>query len=182
MEKDKMYPFKETEKVFAEKNHNLVYAFLHTYKYSIEEHYQVVIFGYLKAVQVYHRNKELREKYDFQYIAWQYMRSEIGNHFKVENAKKRKPVHGTVSLDVDHVEKENLYNCIGGRAAEVDVLEKELLEFILENLSERQRKIVCMKVNGYSNREMILFLEIPSSTYYREMERIKAAVENILDD
>lgn len=182
MERNRLQRFTEQEKEFAEMNHNLVYAFLHTYKYNIEDYYCVIIFGFLKAVQVYHRNEELRNKYDFQYIAWQHMKSEIGNYFKTENAKKRKPEHGTVSLDIGYSETEALHNCICGNSAEDEVMEKELLNMLLDNLSDTQRKIVYMKIDGYSNKEMIVFLEIPSSTFYKEMERIKAVVEKVLND
>lgn len=91
----------EQEKKFAEDNHNLIYGFLHRYRYSIEEWYNVVVFGYLKAVQTYNRRKELQGKYDFPFIAWQYMRSEIGNHFKIQNSQKRKPPQSVISLDSD---------------------------------------------------------------------------------
>lgn len=47
-----MEKLSEIEKSFAENNHNLVYKFLHTYGYNIEEHYSVAVLGYLKSVQV----------------------------------------------------------------------------------------------------------------------------------
>lgn len=182
MERNRLQFFTEQEKIFAEKNHNLIYAFLHTYKYSVSEYYNIVVFGFLKAVQAYHRNEDKHNKYDFQYFAWQHMKSEIGNYLKMENAKKRKPEYGTVSLDAEYSETEALHNCIGGNSAEDEAMEKELLNLILDNLSDTQRKIVCMKVDGYSNKEMIVFLEIPSSTFYKEMERIKSVVEKVLND
>ena len=43
------------ERKFAEENHNLIYGFLHKHGYSIEDFYSIVVFGYLKAVQEYHR-------------------------------------------------------------------------------------------------------------------------------
>lgn len=164
----------EKEKMFAEKNHNLVYAFFRSYQYSIEEHYNTAIWGYLKSVQAYHRDEELRRKYDFPFIAWQYMRSEMGNYFRKENAKKRKPEQKIFSLDI---------GCTAaGNSLEDEWIEAELLEIVLENLSEQQRKIANMKVDGYSNREVFVLLEIPSSTYYKQLGRIRLVVENILKD
>lgn len=170
----------DSEKKFAEENHNLVYGFLHRYKYSIEEYYNVVVFAYLKSVQVYHRRKDLQNKCDFPFISWQYMRSAIGNHFRMENTQKRTAVYGIVSFDSDNDDTENFYNCVGGKSAEDDVMEKILLEEAMKNLSDVQRKIAELKIDGYNNKEIYLMLQIPSSTFYNEMQRIRAAVEQII--
>lgn len=181
MENHKLQPLTETEKKFAEDNHNLIYGFLHRYNYSIEEYYNVVIFGFLKAVEIYNRRKDLQEKYAFPFIAWQYMRSEIGNNFRTENSKKRKPTETIISLDADSTETENMHNAVGGKSAEDDVMDKELLNDIMENLSDLQRKIAQLKINGYSNKETYLIVGMQPSTYYKEMKRIRAIVENILN-
>lgn len=95
---NKLSPLTEQEKRTAENNHDIVYAFLHGNKLSIEEYYNVVVFGYLSAVQDYHRNISLRKKYTLGCLAWLYMSSEVMDHFKMENAKKRKPEHGVEQL------------------------------------------------------------------------------------
>lgn len=178
--KHKLAPLTETEKKFAEENHNLIYSFLHRYGYSIEEYYDVVLFGYLKAVQIYHRREDLRGKYDFPFISWQYMRSEIGNHRRTESSAKRKTEETVLSLDAERQQMENFYNSVGGKSAEDDVMEKELLVYVLENLTNVQRKIVQSKIDGFSNKEVFQTLEIKQSTYYKEMQRIRAAVEELL--
>lgn len=170
----------ESEKKFAEENHNLVYGFLHRYKYSIGEYYNVVVFAYLKSVQVYHRRKDLQNKCDFPFISWQYMRSAIGNHFRIKNTQKRTATYGTVSFDSDNDDMENFYNCIGGKSAEDDVMEKMLIENIMENLTELQRKIAELRIKGYNNKETYLMLQISSSTYYKERQRIRATVESLI--
>ena len=177
---NKLSPLTEQEKRIAENNHDIVYAFLHGNKLSIEEYYNVVIFGYLKAVQDYHRNDSLRKKYTLGCLAWLYMSSEVMDYFKMENAKKRKPEHGTVSIDDEQTE--NILHDRSGKSAEESVMEKELIKCISENLSDIQRKIVGMKSDGYTPKEIFLILEMPSSSYYKEMERIRAVVENILID
>lgn len=177
----KLEKLTESEKKFAEENHNLVYGFLHRYKYSIEEYYNIVIFGYLKGVQVYHRRKDLQSKYDFPFIAWQYMRSEIGHHFESENTQKRKPLESIISLDTKHEEMENFYNIVGGKSAEGDVMEKMLIVDIMNNLSEVQRKITELKIRGYDNKEVYLLLKIPSSTYYKELQRMKSVIDKLIE-
>ena len=180
MERHKLQPLSEYEKKEAEKNHNLLYAFLRTYNYSIEEFYNIAVMGYLRGIQVYNRREDLRNKYDQTYICWQYMRSEIGNHFRTDKAQKRGSAEIIISLDAEYSEMENHYNCIGGKSAEEELLESELLENVLENLSEVQRDILKLKLEGYNNKEVYLALQIPSSIFYKEMNRIKVVLEKMV--
>ncbi len=50
----------------------------------------------------------------------------------------------------------------------------------LNGLSDTQRKIAQMKLDGYSNKEIYLSLEIRRSTYYVEMQRIKKTLEKVI--
>lgn len=178
----KLEKLTESEKKFAEENHNLVYGFLHKNGYSIESFYNVVVFGYLKSVQVYHRREDLQSKYDFPFIAWQYMRSEIGNNLRMKNGQKRKPERTVISLDAEYNNIEDFYNVLGGKSAENDVMEKLLVADIMGNLTEVQRKIIQLKIDGYDNKEVYLMLEIPSSSFYKEMRRIRITVENLIGE
>ena len=172
MERHMIQPFTEQERKFAEENHNFIYGFLRKHGYSIEEFYNIAVFGYLKAVQVYHRKEKLNGNYNFSSIADKYMRAEISNHFKSESRKKRKPAGTIVSLDDDGMEN----NCVGGKSAEAEILDKETVKELLDKLTEVQRKIAELKMDGYSNREVYLFLEIKPSTYYKELQRIKTTL------
>lgn len=179
MEKIKLQPLSRQEQTFAENNHNLVYSFLYKHRYSIEEYYNVVIFGYLKAVQIYHRREDLRKKYDFPFICWQYMRSEIKDYHRGEDAKKRQPVEIIISLDAEYAESEDIYNCMGGKSVEDELMETaELLE-LLENFSEQQKDILKLKLDGYSNKDICALLEIQASSFYYQMNRIKAILEDL---
>ena len=172
-----MEKFTKQEQRFAEENHNLIYKYLREHGYSIEEYYDVALFGFLKSVQAYHRKEKLKRNYNFSYIAYQYMRAELSNHFKKENAKKRKPVGIVLSLDADYAEEENLHNCTGGKTAEDEVMESEAIKEIMEILSDIQRKIISLRMDGFSNRDIFLFLEIKPTSYYKELHRIKSELE-----
>lgn len=180
MEKYKLEKLTVEEMKLSEENHNLVYAYLNTYGYSIEEYYCVVIFGYLKGIQVYCRRKELQKRYDLPFICWQYMRAELGNNFKTENRKKRKPLGNILSLDADEATEESFYNCVGGKSAEDEVMDVQTVLELLEKFSEVQKKIVEMKMEGYGNKEIFILLEIPESTFYKEMSRIKRFVKEVV--
>lgn len=183
MDNYKLEPMTDFERKFATENHNLVYGFLHRYGYSLEDYYDVAIFGFLKAVQIYNRREDLRNKYDFPFISWQYMRSEIGNYSRMEGAKKRKPSEVVISLDAEYSETENLYNCIGaagGKSPESEVLATERVTELLSSLSDKQRKIVEMKVDGYNSKEIFSALGMKSSTYYVEVKRIKKVLAEMI--
>lgn len=177
MKRHILTPLTDTEKKFAEENHNLIYSFIHRYRYSIEEHYNILVFGYLKAVQIYLNRKDLQEKYDFPFVCWMYLRREIGNYFTTESSKKRKSLEKVFSLDADYAEMENQYNTVSKETLDNRIIEAESMEKLLQGLSSTQRKIIRMKVDGYSNKEIYLILEIKQSTYYKEMQRIKKTLE-----
>ena len=185
MDNYKLEPLTNFERKFATENHNLVYDFLHRHGYSLENYYDVAIFGFLKAVQIYNRREDLRNKYAFPFISQQYMRSMIGNNLRMESAKKRKPLGTLVSLDAEYTETENLYNCIGvdnGKSPESEVVAMERITEILSSLSDTQREIIEMKLDGYSNKEIYLTLEIKPSTYYVEVKRIKKVLSERMGD
>lgn len=180
MERNKLQPLTEREKRFIMENHNLVYSFLRKYGYSIEEYYNIAIFGLIKSAQAYCSRKDLQERFSFAHISYMYMRAEVNNHFKRERASKRKPMETIISLDADYAETENLYNCTGEKSFETDIMMMETLKELLENLTELQRKITEMKLEGYSNKETYVTLRMKPSTYYKELERIKTALEKAL--
>lgn len=180
MDNNKLQPLNDVEKRLSEEHHGLVYSFLHRHGYSIEEFYNIAIFGYLKAIQTYNRREDLRKKYQLAFICERYMSVEIGNHFRVQNAQKRKPTETIISLDANYTETDNLYNLVGGKSVEDELMESELLEELLENLSEVQRDILKLKLEGLSNKEVHLSLEIPTSTYYKELDRIKIIFKGLV--
>ena len=171
-------PLTKEEKVLATESHSLVYSFLHRHNYAIEDFYNVVILEYLRSVQVYNRRKELQEQYPLAFISEQYMRAGIANYFRKESTMKRKPTEAVLSLDADYAETENLYNISGGKSAEEEVLEEERLTELLEQFSTQQKDILKLKLEGYNNKEIYLLLEIPSSTFYLELNRIKKVLVN----
>lgn len=179
----KLEPLTELERKFATENHNLVYDFLHRHGYSLENYYDVAIFGFLKAVQIYNRREDLRNKYSFPLISQQYMRSEIGNYCRTEDAKKRKPSGTLVSLDAEYEGTENLYNCIGvadGKSPESEIVAMERMTEMLNSLSDIQRKIAELKVDGYSSKEIYSALGMRPSTYYVEVNRIKKVLVELI--
>lgn len=180
MGKYNLKPLTTEEKEMAANNHNVVYGFLYHYGYSIDNFYGVAIMGFLKGIQVYCRKIKYTQKADMYFTCWQHMRVEMENYFKMENALKRKPMETVISLDAERSESENLYNCVGAKSVESEYLEKERINELLGKLTEVQQVISKMKMEGYNNTEIFLILDIPSSTYYREINRIKTTLEKYI--
>lgn len=183
-----LHPLTEEQKAFAEIYHNLVYQFLRRKNYSIEEYYNVVILDYVMACQMYLEREDLQEKYDFPIIAYMRMNSAISNYFKAMNCQCRKSEHGIVSM-------EELTDSKSGTGKEpasdnLDVLERiiqseqdvQFMENILLLLPERQGKIVLYLMDGYKEREIYKLLGIGRKIYRSEMEKIKDALENLVNE
>lgn len=177
MENHRLEYFTETERAFATANHNLIKSFLHRFGYDMEEYYSIAVPGYLKAVQVYLRREDLRKQYSFKCISYQYMRSEIGNYLKALKAKKRKPSELLISLDAEYDDMESLYSCIGGKSLESEYMEAESITELLERFSGIQRNIIILKLEGYDNKEICSLLEIGSTTFYKELRKIKDSLK-----
>lgn len=69
---------------------------------------------------------------------------------------------------------------MGGNSPELEILELERLTEFLNGLSDTQRKIAQMKLDGYSNKEIYLSLEIKRSTYYVEVQQIKKVLTEMI--
>ena len=83
-----------------------------------------------------------------------------------------------MSFDANYAETETLYNLFGGKSAEEEVLEEERFTELLEQFSSQQKDILKLRLEGYNNKEISLLLEIPSSTFYLELKRIKKVLMN----
>lgn len=86
-------PMTEEERSFAEKNHNLIRKYLHIRKLPYDEWYDVVVFRYLISVKRWFALPGLHV-YKFETIAFNAMRSAIGNELRKQEARIK-----TVSLD-----------------------------------------------------------------------------------
>lgn len=160
---DRLKPFTEEEKRLAEQNHNLVYQFLRTHNYSMEDYYNTVVFGYLKGIQKYCRYVGNNTENNLDGICWNCMRSEMKSHFKMETAKKRQPAEIIIKKIP---------------SAEDEVLVTEILKSVMENLTIRQQNIIALKMFGYSNAEICLMMEISKSSYYRELDYIRQMIDD----
>jgi hypothetical protein len=93
-------PLTQIEADYAAEHHDLIYAFLRKNHYPVDEYYDVVVFGYLRAVRKYLSREELRS-YAFSTIAFAAMRSSMGNHRA--SADRRIPARDILPFDEESV-------------------------------------------------------------------------------
>ena len=86
-------PLTPEERAVAERNYWIVGSFLRAQKLPQDEWFDVVIFRYLLTVERWFREPKLY-RYEFTTIAWNAMRSAVGNERKRQSRRIQ-----TVSLD-----------------------------------------------------------------------------------
>lgn len=141
-------PLTKAQQLFAEENHALVYVFLNERGLPESVFYDVVIFGYLRAVQEYCEFPSLH-RYKFSTIAWKHMRRSLSNHYK----DLSRPIRCTPTVSFDTLvggEDGLCWEDVVSRPDERMLqLETELiLHALTPRLPHRTMRIVRMKIRG----------------------------------
>ena len=144
-----MKPMTAEQRKLAEANHDLVGAFLRENKLPEEQFYDVVIFGYLCAVQQYCENPNLKKKYSLATLAWKKMKRELVHYYNYLGSDKRS--YHTVSLYESICEGSDL--CWEDVLHDDgDILKDLQMELILHELAarlpKREMRIIRRKING----------------------------------
>ena len=137
------------QRAFAGKNHRLVYKFLYENGLPADEYYDVVIFGYLRAVRRYLTDARLR-RYRFSTIAWSCMRADLMNYVKTCERNKC-----TVSLRDNFTVQQTAWQHM-----EMGLLIHDLKSRVTKN----QMEVILLRIYGYSVSEIA---EIKGSTAKR---------------
>jgi len=142
------------ESAFASENHYLVENFLKFRRLNKNEYYDIAAMGYIRAVRNYFRRADLRE-YRFSTIANYAMKSDLYNYYRNLYRKKRKAE--IVSLDGRTYDESGLTisEIIAAPGVFTDDVETEMtLDYIASKLPNKCAKVLRMRYNGYSNREI----------------------------
>ena len=78
-------PLTKEQQAFASDHHGLVYKFLNENHLPEDEFYDVIIFGYLRAVYRYFNEPKL-QKYSFATIGWKSMQGALSNYNPLPNS------------------------------------------------------------------------------------------------
>lgn len=169
-------PLTVEQREFASKWHNLIYTFLKQKGRSIDDYYDIVSFGYLRAVRRYLTEPELQQ-YSFSTIAWRAMESDLLRYYKSQSRKKRHAyVVSLNSYDGPVIWDEILFS------SDKDMVqfETKLLLHDLEAIATRpQMAVVHMRSEGYSEREIAKKNNLPLARVRELMEETRMLLEEV---
>lgn len=177
MSKERLTPY---EREFAEKNHNVIYAYLHDRKLNVEEYYEVVLLDYIRAVRRYNREKRL-QKYSFCTMAWKCMDTACGNYWR---KKRRKHDHEIMSLDAGYQENvESLHDAFEDKSwdnvwDEIETL--DCIKGIVMRLTDTQIRQLELLYVGYNCREVAEILGVNEHKERDSRKAIRKIAEDIL--
>ena len=161
-------PMIKEERGFAEQHHELVIDFLRCKRLPMDDFYDIVIFGYLSAVQQYFRNPPAGVK--FKAMAFQAMKDSILRDGEYNACAKRCAY--IISLDDMNVQAPK-------QDTERQVEDKALLEQVVSVATPKEAKIISFLVDGFALREAAQRLKMPKAVAVSCMEnfycRAKAA-------
>lgn len=149
----KEVPLTPEQRKFAADHHNLIYSFLNEHHLPENDYYDIVVFGYLKAVRDYFSRDDLKE-YSFGTIAWKAMYRCLSNHYKAQRSQKRNAevVSIHISLYGDGLPLEQT---IPAPDTLMERLEAELFWHELAGrISRQQLDAIHMKSCGYGVRDI----------------------------
>lgn len=166
-------PMTQEEREFAEQKHDLVVEFLRRRHLPMNDYYDIVIFGYLSAVQQYFRDPPAGV--EFKAMAFRAMKDSILREGEYHARAKR--CGYTVSLDT-----EGYHSTIPDQKQDVErqTERKALLEQAAKVATPRENKIIELLVDGFALHEAAKLLKIPRAAAVSCMEnfcgRARAAI------
>ena len=149
----KLHEMTPLQKQFAEEHQNVVFRFLDQKGLPADDYYDIVIFGYLQAVQEYDENPAL-SRFRFSTIARTKMSDSLNKHYSYENKPKRKAP--TVSIHTHTSDGLALNEILPDRQKDLQAQAADRL-FAMEVLScltETEQQMVYLKADGLTCREM----------------------------
>ena len=162
----KLYPLTPEERAFAEEKYPLVDKFLSMKRLDPDEWFDVVIFGFLEAVQVFIRQPE-RQIYDFTPFAITVMKHSVGKEWKYRTRAIR--AETPLSLDASHPDLESVsdfYTIIPDRKQNIEqqIENRDLIERVMGVGTKRQVEAIGYVCMGYEPCEVSKIMHITRDT------------------
>ena len=175
-------PLTAEQRDFAAEHHNLVYKFLNENQLSEDDYYDVVIFGYLSAVKDYVSSSDLQRKYSFSTIAWKQMRQFLSKYRRHLNGKTR--ISTVLSIHIGASENAPaLESTISAPDTLMEEMEADLLLHELAGrVSKEQMRIVRMKSDGYSVRDIARRQQTTTKRIQELLDEIRSALLEVCRD
>lgn len=174
-------PLNEKETVFAEENLGVLERYLSRRHLDRNTFYDVVVFGYLRAVVRYLSEPELQQ-YKFTTIANSAMNTEVTNYHRALNRKKRK----TVVLNIDAalfaggLPITEIIPDIRSTEFEKQLSDREQINLILSYATESEKSVLRLSADGFTYREIGSMLNISESTVGKRVYEFRKRVLPLL--
>ena len=145
----------EKQRKLVNDYHDLIYKFLYDYGYDIDDFYDLAAIGLCKAAISWDESKG-----SFVNHAYARMRSELSHYFTIQNYKKRVPscmivYYNTKAHDDSHDEIGEFIEALDvGKRFEDDLIFDICVENIRKRMSDRDKLIFDMLIEGYTTREI----------------------------
>ena len=154
-------PMTQEEREFAEQHHDLVIGFLRRRRLPMDEFYDVVIFGYLSAVQQYFRDPPAGV--EFKAMAVRAMKDSVLRDGEYHARAKRCGVAMSLS---------DKYSMIPDPRQDTErhVEGKALLKQAASVATPKEAKIIRLLVDGFALHEAARFLKMPKAAAVSCME------------
>lgn len=171
-------PLTLEQRLFAAEHHDLVYKFLRKKRLSIDEFYDVIIFGYLRAVYRYFTVSEL-QKYSFKTIAWRGMEGELCNYYRICKSQKHKASILSLHMPV-YEDGLLLEETVASPNPLMRQLEEQLLlHELAKRVSSQQMNIVHLKSCGYNDRDIARSQNTTMKRVQELLEEVRTALKEI---
>ncbi|MCM1188550.1 MAG: sigma-70 family RNA polymerase sigma factor [bacterium] len=149
----RLHELTQLQRQFAEEHQDTVFRFLSHKGLPVEDYYDIVIFGYLQAVQEYDENPAL-SRFHFSTVAWKKMNDCLVKHYTYESRPVRKAptvnIHARTKdgLTLDEILPDRRKGLQERAADRLFAME------VLSCLTETERQMVCLKADGLTCREI----------------------------
>ena len=147
----------DEQRQLAADNHNLIYSFLNHFGYDHEEYYDLAAIGLCKAAESWNPKRGMFSTY-----AYACMSNWIKNEIKSKNVAKRIPEelicsYNGSSVDGDDDLLEFIEAIPNNEDIERDGIDRFMMDLYLNrlgDLSDRDRQVFLLLLDGYSMREI----------------------------
>lgn len=162
-------PLTSEEQHFAAENHDLIYRFLQTMGLPEDKYYDIIVFGFLKAVKEHFAEAKSHQQFAFADTAWRAMLESIPVHYRVVNRRnsRQRP------LSINTAVQENSVQLSEGKY--LSLLNAQLtLQKLEDQVTRQQLAIIDMITDGYDRYEIAHRQNLPVNRVCGILEEVYA--------
>ena len=162
----------DEQRKLATENHNLIYSFLNKYDYDPEEYYDLAAIGLCKAAKLYNESKGAFSTY-----AYRAMLNTISHDLLYKSRSKRIPEnlidYYNCTFCNENGEIIEYLNLIpSSDDIEKEVISKVIVESVMDRFTDRDRLVLGLSADGYSNQEIGKLIGVSRNTVSKIKSRI----------